>query len=913
MQKQQKSFNTSERNQSKQRMNHLASLSAAAAAQQQQQQHQPTATQTPAQTPTDALALKMQQLNEETWLRIGAIADSVGDKDRAIAAFDAALRHNPYSVQALTFGSSLCRQRELYPRAIELFQRLLNIDRYNGAVWAGLGHCYLMLDDLQNAYQTYQQALNYLSNPKDAKLWYGIGVLYDRYGSFDHAEAAFASVLRIDPKFDKGNEIYFRLGIIYKYQQKYSLSLDCFKYILGCPPLPLGEADVWFQIGHTHECQRDFINARAAYETGLQRNPNNAKILLQLGWLYMLVASGFQNYDQAVAYLSRAMEVDTNDAQTHYLLGRSQMAKQKFNLAYESYQQAVLRDAKNPVFWCSIGVLYFELGQHRDALDAYSRAIYLNPSIFEIWCNLGKLYESCNGQTADAIDAYTKAVELDPNNNNTKHRLAMLRAFQANAGPAPGPPEPAIHPMAQDPSTYTPGGPTGKPQPPISSSSFFPTTRSQPQPAGPQPPQYPQQPPAQQQQQPQQPQQQQQLQQQPPQPHHAMQQQQYLNDRRRSVAQPQISSNGSNLMSSQSIPSRGPSPHVSHINGNVQQPQYMQHQPPPQHTAQHQMYPQHQQIQHVQQAGQRSGLASPQQVPQIAPQQYQQSLPPQHYQQQQLQPPPLQHPQQSMPPQSQQYAPPPQQLQQQQQSQQPYQYPPQHATAPPQQTQMQATPLYHPSNAASHTADSPAVQPGSLRPTSPTAYSQPPLNASDAQQPHINPSVAPAVSISNGGAPTPNRMESVLTPTSQHAPFGANASPVGPHAPSVVESTVGSAPVAVSDAMQGVVENGVAPAIPSSATVGNPEADKMAQMEPVSGTAAPSESVPESMRKVDDDYDDDEKEEGEEEEEEGAIRNDVPTAGSGGGVAAGVDEKMGDTSGRDEEEIEEEGGVPPAQ
>ncbi|KAJ3234729.1 hypothetical protein HDU78_005690 [Chytriomyces hyalinus] len=727
----------------------------------------------------------------------GAIADSVGDKDRAIAAFDAALRHNPYSVQALTFGSSLCRQRELYPRAIELFQRLLNIDRYNGAVWAGLGHCYLMLDDLQNAYQTYQQALNYLSNPKDAKLWYGIGVLYDRYGSFDHAEAAFASVLRIDPKFDKGNEIYFRLGIIYKYQQKYSLSLDCFKYILGCPPLPLGEADVWFQIGHTHECQRDFINARAAYETGLQRNPNNAKILLQLGWLYMLVASGFQNYDQAVAYLSRAMEVDTNDAQTHYLLGRSQMAKQKFNLAYESYQQAVLRDAKNPVFWCSIGVLYFELGQHRDALDAYSRAIYLNPSIFEIWCNLGKLYESCNGQTADAIDAYTKAVELDPNNNNTKHRLAMLRAFQANAGPAPGPPEPAIHPMAQDPSTYTPVGDR-------------------------------------------------------------------FGKRKLCLL---TASNG------------------------------------------------------LCQAGQRSGLASPQQVPQIAPQQYQQSLPPQHYQQQQLQPPPLQHPQQSMPPQSQQYAPPPQQLQQQQQSQQPYQYPPQHATAPPQQTQMQATPsqpLYHPSNAASHTADSPAVQPGSLRPTSPTAYSQPPLNASDAQQPHINPSVAPAVSISNGGAPTPNRMESVLTPTSQHAPFGANASPtittpVGPHAPSAVESTVGSAPVAVSDAMQGVVENGVAPAIPSSATVGNPEADKMAQMEPVSGTAAPPESVPESMRKVDDDYDDDEKEEGEEEEEEGAIRNDVPTTGSGGGVAAGVDEKMGDTSGRDEEEIEEEGGVPPAQ
>ena len=33
---------------------------------------------------------------------------------------------------------------------------------------------------------------------EDPKLWYGIGILYDRYGSLDHAEEAFSSVLRMD-------------------------------------------------------------------------------------------------------------------------------------------------------------------------------------------------------------------------------------------------------------------------------------------------------------------------------------------------------------------------------------------------------------------------------------------------------------------------------------------------------------------------------------------------------------------------------------------------------------------------------------------------------------------------------------------------------------------------------------------
>lgn len=56
-----------------------------------------------------------------------------------------------------------------------------------------------MQDDLQKAYSAYQEALYLLPNPKeDPKLWYGIGILYDRYGSLDHAEEAFASVLQMD-------------------------------------------------------------------------------------------------------------------------------------------------------------------------------------------------------------------------------------------------------------------------------------------------------------------------------------------------------------------------------------------------------------------------------------------------------------------------------------------------------------------------------------------------------------------------------------------------------------------------------------------------------------------------------------------------------------------------------------------
>lgn len=82
---------------------------------------------------------------------------------------------------------------------------------------------------------------------------------------------------------------------------------------------------------------------------------------------------------------------DNADAQSWYLLGRCYMSQQKYDKAYEAYQQAVYRDGRNPTFWCSIGVLYYQINQYRDALDAYSRAIRLNPNISEVWYDLGTL------------------------------------------------------------------------------------------------------------------------------------------------------------------------------------------------------------------------------------------------------------------------------------------------------------------------------------------------------------------------------------------------------------------------------------------------------------------------------------------------------------------------------------------
>jgi tetratricopeptide (TPR) repeat protein len=125
------------------------------------------------------------------------------------------------------------------------------------------------------------------------------------------------------------------------------------------------------------------------------------------------------------------------------------MAMQKYNEAYNSYQQAVYRDGRNPTFWCSIGVLYYQINQYSDALDAYGRALRLNPYISEVWFDLGTLYESCENQVSDAIDAYTKALELDPNSQVIKQRLQYLKNPNNQPQPVLQPQQPAPQDMVQ--------------------------------------------------------------------------------------------------------------------------------------------------------------------------------------------------------------------------------------------------------------------------------------------------------------------------------------------------------------------------------------------------------------------------------------------------------------------------------
>ncbi|KAF9161341.1 hypothetical protein BGX20_002143, partial [Mortierella sp. AD010] len=61
-------------------------------------------------------AQRLDAIDEQVWLQIGSLAESMGEYDRAMAAYESALRHNYHSVSALNLIAELYRSRENFPK-----------------------------------------------------------------------------------------------------------------------------------------------------------------------------------------------------------------------------------------------------------------------------------------------------------------------------------------------------------------------------------------------------------------------------------------------------------------------------------------------------------------------------------------------------------------------------------------------------------------------------------------------------------------------------------------------------------------------------------------------------------------------------------------------------------------------------
>ncbi len=117
--------------------------------------------------------------------------------------------------------------------------------------------------------------------------------------------------------------------------------------------------------------------------------------------------------------------VPTPEVLTHFNLGVSFFNQREMAKAVQAYQKAIALDPTYVEAYNNLGITYQELGDSTLAFEAYQKSIEINPQYEKGHNNLGiLLYQK--GREEEAIEAFQKALAINPNNVESHINLGIL-------------------------------------------------------------------------------------------------------------------------------------------------------------------------------------------------------------------------------------------------------------------------------------------------------------------------------------------------------------------------------------------------------------------------------------------------------------------------------------------------------
>src|SRR5438876_793475 len=142
-------------------------------------------------------ASQCDENNPELRVAIAAAYSEKGDANRALAAFEAALRIKPDHVEALRGAAELNLRLERNEQALAGLQKLVEIEPNDTQARSDLGAAFAATGNLEKAREQFQQALQL--QPNNASALEGLGNVHLKLGENEEAVSLLNRAAKADP------------------------------------------------------------------------------------------------------------------------------------------------------------------------------------------------------------------------------------------------------------------------------------------------------------------------------------------------------------------------------------------------------------------------------------------------------------------------------------------------------------------------------------------------------------------------------------------------------------------------------------------------------------------------------------------------------------------------------------------
>lgn len=174
-------------------------------------------------------------------------------------------------------------------------------------------------------------------------------------------------------------------------------------------PLITNQFPIYFFRGTVHNHLRKYDQAVADLSKAIQLNSDNASAYNNRGSAY----SDLNQYDQAIADSTKAIQLDPKEPIYYANRAINYLFLNEYDLAIADSTKAIQIDPQSDFAYDIRGNAYFIRKNFELAFTDYSKSIDLNPDDAMPYYHRGMIY-SYRGQHGQAIADYSKAIKLDP-------------------------------------------------------------------------------------------------------------------------------------------------------------------------------------------------------------------------------------------------------------------------------------------------------------------------------------------------------------------------------------------------------------------------------------------------------------------------------------------------------------------
>tara|TARA_B100000809_G_C15138394_1_gene531716 strand:- start:3197 stop:4393 length:1197 start_codon:yes stop_codon:yes gene_type:complete len=337
---------------------------------------------------------------------------------QALAYADSADKYSIEKSNVYFFKGRIYSELGQFNEAEKSYKKVLNVSPNYRGVWNNLGNNSFRQQQFKQAIDYYHKEI--INNIAPIPLR-AMGRAFVELGETDSAKIYFQNAIKMDPGYAAA---YFNLAQLEEDEGNLINALQHSKKAFDLDNNNLEYQYVFssllVQMGQSNEAIDNLKIIVEKWPWHHSAHYNLGRALIHggqnaLGESYLEKAESLRAKQAKIDHLENTVRAVPDDPLSYAVLAFNYRMVGRYNDAMHSYKVALYLDSENFDIWNNVANLYLLQGDTTGCLATYNYILTKNPSLTNIWINMGVVYALSN-KKSKARNAWEQILKYEPDN-----------------------------------------------------------------------------------------------------------------------------------------------------------------------------------------------------------------------------------------------------------------------------------------------------------------------------------------------------------------------------------------------------------------------------------------------------------------------------------------------------------------